>query len=150
MPTIAIRPACEADLTDIQSCARQAYEKYVSRMDKKPAPMHADFETQIAKGYIDVAVYGSHLVGYAVFYPEGKHFHLENVAVSPAYSGRGLGRCLIEHVERIAKGAGYEAVMLYTNEAMTENLSLYPKMGYVEVERRREAGFNRVYFRKQV
>ena len=150
MPTIEIRSARETDLTDIQSCARLAYEKYVPRMDREPAPMHADFESQIAKGYIDVAICESLLVGYVVFYPDTMHFSLENVAILPAYSGHGFGRYLIEHVERIAKGAGYEAVMLYTNEAMTENLSLYPKMGYVEVERRREAGFNRVYFRKQV
>lgn len=33
---------------------------------------------------------------------------------------------------------------LYTNEKMTENLSIYPKLGYVEVGRRTENGFNRV------
>lgn len=150
MTTIEIRPACETDLTDIQSCARQAYEKYVSRMDRDPAPMHADFASLIAKGCIDVAISGSLLVGYVVFYPEDSHFSLENVAVLPECSGRGFGKCLIEHVERIAKDTGHEAVVLYTNEAMTENLSMYPKMGYVEVARKREAGFNRVYFKKQV
>jgi len=150
MPTIEIRPACETDLVDIQSCARQAYGKYVPRMDREPAPMHADFESLIAKGCIDVAICESVLVGYVVFYPERSHFSLENIAVLPECSGRGFGKCLIEHVESIAKDAGHEAVELYTNEAMTENLSMYPKMGYVEIECRREAGFNRVYFRKQL
>lgn len=150
MATIVIHPACETDLTDIQSCARQAYEKYVPRMDREPAPMHADFESLIARGCIDVAICDSLLVGYVVFYPERSYFSLENIAVLPECNGRGFGRRLIEHVERIAKEAGHEAVVLYTNEAMTENLSMYPKMGYAEVERRREAGFNRVYFRKQV
>jgi ribosomal protein S18 acetylase RimI-like enzyme len=150
MGTIEIRPACKADLTDIQSCARKAYEKYVSRMDREPAPMHADFENLIARGCIDVAIGDSLLIGYVVFYPESNHFFLENIGVLPECSGSGFGRSLIEHVERIAKETGHETVVLYTNEAMTENLSMYPKMGYVEVERRREAGFNRVYFRKQV
>ncbi|WP_325892431.1 GNAT family N-acetyltransferase [Grimontia sp. NTOU-MAR1] len=150
MTIIEIRPACGTDLTDIQSCAWKAYGKYVQRMDRDPAPMHADFESLIARGCVDVAIGDSLLVGYVVFYPERSHICLENIAVLPEYNRLGFGRCLIEHVERIAKDTGYETVVLYTNEAMTENLSMYPKMGYIEVERRREAGFNRVYFRKQV
>jgi hypothetical protein len=31
---------------------------------------------------------------------------------------------------------------------MTENLKIYPKLGYTVVGRRTEAGFNRVYFEK--
>ena len=68
----------------------------------------------------------------------------------PEYSGLGIGKHLIEHVESFAKNADYEAVELYTNEAMTENLTLYPKIGYLEVGRKSEGGFNRVFFRKHV
>jgi hypothetical protein len=41
-------------------------------------------------------------------------------------------------------------VSLYTNAHMTENLSLYLALGYVEVGRRREHGFDRVYYEKRV
>ncbi|WP_277809714.1 GNAT family N-acetyltransferase [Chromohalobacter canadensis] len=150
MPFIDIRPALETDLADIQSCARRAYAKYIGRMEREPAPMQADFSSQIAEGCVDVATCESQFVGYVVFYPEGDHLHLENIAVLPEYSGRGVGKRLIEYVEHAAKEAGYEAVELYTNEAMTENLAMYPKIGYIEVGRRRESGFNRVFFRKQV
>lgn len=81
---------------------------------------------------------------------EGDHVHLENVAVLPEYSGRGVGTRLIAHVERATREAGYHAVELYTNEVMTENLAMYAKVGYVEIIRRRVAGFNRVFFRKEV
>jgi hypothetical protein len=37
---------------------------------------------------------------------------------------------------------------LYTNAAMSENLALYPRLGYREVDRRRDAGFDRVFFAK--
>jgi hypothetical protein len=43
---------------------------------------------------------------------------------------------------------GHERRHLYTNEKMTDNLSIYRKLGYVEVARRTENGFNRVYFEK--
>ena len=39
---------------------------------------------------------------------------------------------------------------LYTNAAMRENLSLYPRLGWVETDRRTEDGFERVYFEKPV
>jgi hypothetical protein len=33
---------------------------------------------------------------------------------------------------------------------MTENVALYPRLGYSEVGRGRDAGYDRVYFRKDV
>lgn len=42
------------------------------------------------------------------------------------------------------------AVHLYTNERMIDNLSIYPRLGYVEVERRLEDGFKRVFFEKRL
>lgn len=149
-PPLEIRPALVTDLPDIQHCASSAYAKYVARMDRQPAPMHADFGARIGNGLVDVAKCESRFAGYVVYYPEGDHMHLQSVAVMPEFGGRGIGKRLIEHVEDVARAAGLEAVELYTNEAMTENLALYPKFGYAEVGRRREAGFNRVYFRKPV
>ena len=55
---------------------------------------------------------------------------------------------LVAHAETLAAGAGLEAVELYTNQDMTENLRLYPRLGYVETGRRSEDGYRRVYFRK--
>ena len=150
MSPVNIRPALETDLADVQACARKAYAKYLERMNKKPAPMHADFASQIAKGFVVVATYESRFAGYVVFYPECDHVHLESVAVVPEYSGRGVGKRLIQHVENAAKESGYHAVELYTNEAMSENLAMYPKLGYTEVCRRCDAGFNRAFFRKQI
>ncbi|MBT2787751.1 MULTISPECIES: GNAT family N-acetyltransferase [unclassified Halomonas] len=133
-----------------QTCARLAYAKYIQRIGREPAPMHADFASQIDKGYIDVATLDLQFAGYVVFYPDGDYMHLENVAVLPIYSGNGIGKQLIEHVERAAKEAGNKAVELYTNEAMTENIAMYAKLGYIEIGSRCEAGFNRIYFRKQL
>jgi hypothetical protein len=39
---------------------------------------------------------------------------------------------------------------LYTNAAMTENLTLYQRLGYREDERRGEAGFERVFLSKHL
>ena len=39
---------------------------------------------------------------------------------------------------------------LQTHEWMTENIALYERIGYVEVDRRTERGFPRVYMRKRL
>lgn len=147
---LQIRKAAADDLTDVQHCARSAYAKYIDRMKKPPAPMHADFAHQIAEGHVYVAMYERLFSGYVVFYAEGDHLQLENIAVLPEKSGKGIGRSLTEYVEHAARKAGMNAVELYTNEAMTENLEMYPKFGYAETERKQQDGFNRVFFRKDV
>ncbi len=83
-----------------------------------------------------------------VFYPQGDHIHLESVAVMPERTGTGIGKALIGYVEGMAKSEGLKAVELYTNEVMIENVALYQKMGYREIQRKLQAGFNRVFFKK--
>jgi GNAT superfamily N-acetyltransferase len=69
---------------------------------------------------------------------------------APRAAGCGVGKTLIGFCENAARQRGMNAVHLYTNEKMTDNLSIYPKLGYVEVARRTESGFNRVYFEKSL
>lgn len=59
-------------------------------MDVEPAPINTDFASQIAQGFVHVAMAGEVFAGYLVFYSEDDHLHLENVAVSPSQSGRGI------------------------------------------------------------
>ena len=145
-----IRPATADDVDALQACARAAYQIYVARIGREPAPMVADFADQVAAGQVHVMVEDAHILGYVVFYPRNNHLHLENVAVDPARKGQGIGGALIAFVETEARLNGHAAVELYTNRMMYEKLEMYPALGYREVGRRTEAGFERVYFSKEV
>jgi len=146
-----IRKALAADAEAVIACARAAYAPYVERIGREPAPMIADFAAQIDRGIVFVAIDETKAVaGFVVFFPRGDGMHLENVALSPACQGRGLGKSLIGFVEDRARAAGLSSVELYTNEKMTENQVLYPRLGYREIERRTEDGFARIYYRKTV
>ena len=146
-----IRKAVSGDEAAIRACAENAYARYVSAIGRKPAPMVADFATQIAMGQVYVAVdEGDDLEGFIVFFLKGDHMFLENVAVLPSASGRGIGRLLIQFCEDQSRHLRIGAVHLYTNEKMTDNLSIYPRLGYVETGRRTEDGFNRVFFEKHL
>lgn len=143
-----IRRAKASDEPAVRACAEQAYARYVEAMGRKPAPMVADFATQIAAGDVYISTDDQNVFeGFIVFYAEGGHILLENVAVLPRAAGRGVGKALIGFCEDAARQRGMN-VHLYTNAKMIENLSIYPKLGYVEVARRTEDGFNRVYFEK--
>jgi ribosomal protein S18 acetylase RimI-like enzyme len=52
------------------------------------------------------------------------------VVVLPSFQGRGLGRKLIAHAERVAASSGFREVRLYTNKAFVENVHFYSRLGY--------------------
>ena len=146
-----IRKAVADDEAAIQECADKAFSGYISLIGRQPAPMTADFSAQIAAGQIYVVLNdGGDLLGYIAFFPQGNHMNLDSIAVLPAAAGRGIGKKLITFCEAEARRLGLEAVHLYTNEMMTANLSIYPRLGYVEVDRRTDEGFNRVFFQKKL
>ncbi|MEM8792858.1 MAG: GNAT family N-acetyltransferase [Pseudomonadota bacterium] len=145
--TPRIRQATPEDTDAVRQIAQAAYAPYVAAIGRKPAPMVADFGAQIAQGAVWVAQ-AQDVLGFIAFFPRGDHMFLENVAVHPGAHGQGIGRLLIAQCEEAARGQHLASVELYTNARMTANLALYPRLGYVETERRVEDGFDRVYFRK--
>ena len=146
-----IRLATLADEQAVRACAEDAYERYIEAIGKEPAPMVADFRAQISAKIVHVLTDdGGDVVGFIVFFTREDHMFLENVAVRGTAAGKGLGKKLIEYCEAEARQAGLKKVQLYTNEKMTDNLSMYPHLGFREIDRRREDGFSRVYFEKDL
>ena len=149
-PGTGIRQAEPADLESVRACVRAAYAIYVPRMGREPAPMTADYEALIGRREVWVACEDDTLAGVLVLRAGPDSLLLENVAVTPAKQGRGIGQALIAFAEQHARDLGLPEVALYTNELMTENLHLYPRLGYVEIDRRVEDRHSRVHFRKRV
>ena len=112
--------------------------------------MDHDYGEKVAKGYAFVAEEAGSVVGLVVLVPASDHLLVENVAVDPSRQGEGIGRALLAFAEAAARDAGVSTLQLYTNAAMTENLAFYPRLGYEEVGRRTDAGFERVFFSKRL
>ncbi|HEY7293476.1 MAG TPA: GNAT family N-acetyltransferase [Dehalococcoidia bacterium] len=147
---ITIRPAVAADTDAVAACVNAAYELYVPRMGMRPAPMLADYGALIAGDHVHVLTQGTELLGLIVLEAEPDHLFIENVAVRPEAQGRGLGRLLLGFAESEARRLGLPELRLYTNELMTENLGLYAHLGYVEVDRRLDEGYRRVFMVKRL
>ena len=150
MSGASIRRASTADLTEIGQVISDAYSKYIERIGRPPAPMTADYTAALEHSRVWVLEDGDSVVGALVTEDQKDHLVLETVAVAPGAQGSGYGRLLLERAERDAVELGVSEVRLYTNEAMTENLSFYPRHGYRETGRAVQDGFRRVYFSKTV
>jgi GNAT superfamily N-acetyltransferase len=143
-----IRVAVEDEVETIRALVREAYEKYVERIDREPAPMTADFDALVTAGQVDVMELDQVIVGVLVSYQEDHYYFVDNVAVSPSFQGKGQGRVLLEYAEGKARSLGLGEMRLYTNAAMHENISYYPRLGYEEAGRDGEGGLRRVHFVK--
>ncbi|MCR9221540.1 MAG: GNAT family N-acetyltransferase [Alphaproteobacteria bacterium] len=148
---LALRPARPEEATRLAAIAEAAYARYLARMDRRPAPMDADYAGAIAAGHAAVlADADDRAVGFLIQFPRAEDWFVENVAVDPALQGGGLGRRLMAEAERAARAAGRTRVRLYTNVAMTENIPFYEALGYRVAGRVREDGFERIYFEKDL
>ncbi|QRM28210.1 GNAT family N-acetyltransferase [Microvirga sp. VF16] len=145
-----IRLAYPIDLAAVEAIVRAAYTRYISLIGQKPGPMSDDYSTLIENQCVYVLVSENKLVGMLVLLPEGEVMLLDNVAVDPDMQGRGYGRELIAFAEKLSVERGFRAIRLYTNEAMTENIGLYKRLGFVETHRAEEKGFRRVYMTKSL
>src|SRR5262249_1637164 len=127
-----IRKAMAKDTARIGAIARAAYAKYVPRIGREPPPMVADFAAEVAAGHVVVIATAGAVDGYMIAWPETDAYLVDNIAIDPARQGEGLGRQLMDHAVGEARRRRLSAIRLYTNAAMTENLSIYAHMGFVE------------------
>jgi ribosomal protein S18 acetylase RimI-like enzyme len=145
---ITVRPAREAEAETLRRIAAAAYQHYVPRIGRVPAPMTADYAAAVHRGGARVAVEDGEVAGFVILVAGPSYLLLENVAVLPAAQGRGIGARLLALAEEHARSLRLYEIRLYTNEAMTENLAYYLRHGYTETHRMQQDGFQRVFFRK--
>ena len=80
-------------------------------------------------GTIDDAVMASVMAGY-----EGHRGWMNYLAVAPRQRGRGFGRALVEHVERLLLERGCPKVGLLVRNSNKEAAEFYRRLGYAQDE----------------
>lgn len=124
------RRATAADAAAVRALTREAYAKWVPVIGREPKPMTADYDSAIRDHRVDLLCAGERIVALIETIAEPEALLIENVAVSPACQGRGLGRRLMAHAERLATAMGYGEIRLYTNARFVDNVALYQRLGY--------------------
>ncbi|MDQ0580046.1 GNAT family N-acetyltransferase [Streptomyces rishiriensis] len=153
MTNQGIRPATAADVPAVKAVTDAAYTPYIERIGQAPQPMAADHAADVAAGKVfvtDEPPGGGGVAGLVVVEAFTDHLFLDSLAVRPDARGKGVGRRLLHFVDAHARALGLPEVRLYTNAMMWENQKIYPKYGYVVVERRVDGPYDRVHYRKRL
>ena len=145
-----IRKAAVTDASAVKACVVAAFEIYTERIGKPPAPMLLDFPAEIEAGHIWLANSSGQVIGVLVQYETQQGFYIDTIAVDPDHQGTGVGKALLQFAEQEAIKRGYGSIYLCTNVKMTENQTFYPRIGYIEYERKLDGGYDRIFYRKQL
>ncbi len=133
-----LRHATPADAAAVRDLTRAAYAKWVPVLGREPKPMTADYDAAVRDHVVDMLHLDGELAALIEMHPEADHLLIVNVAVSPAYQGRGCGHALLAHAEELTRSLGLKEMRLYTSIHLTENVKLYERVGY-KVDREEEA-----------
>ncbi|MCQ3972498.1 MAG: GNAT family N-acetyltransferase [Anaerolineae bacterium] len=147
---VVIRRASPGEAETVAAITRAAYARYVPLLGRQPQPMTADYRQILAEHSVWLLCLGDQPVGVLVLMKATDHLLVYNVAVSPAYQKRGLGRQLLAWAEQEGRQAGYTRLRLYTNALMVENIALYRRLGYVETAREPYLGSTLVHMEKHL
>lgn len=86
---------------------------------------------------------GDRIVGCAFLAERHDHLYLGKLAVAPDQQGRGIGRALVRHAERLAIAAGKPAIQLQTRIELTGNHAAFSRMGFVRTAETAHPGYDR-------
>ena len=166
-----IRRAEPADLSAIERIISEAFTPYIPRLGRPPGVMKNDYAAFIAAGAAFVRTVppageaerpegGSDsraadggvgpVEAVIVLVDEEDVLYVDTLGVDPAAHGRGHGRALLDFAAQEARRRGFPALRLCTNLVMHENLTFYRHLGWRETHRGTQAGFERVFYRKEV
>jgi ribosomal protein S18 acetylase RimI-like enzyme len=128
--TVNIRTAGVDDAPKIAALVEAAYAKWVPIAGRRPLPMDADYAAALREHRFDLLFAGETLAGLIETTPDEGRLLIVNVAVAPAFQGRGFGRRLMALAEEIAVGEALGGPWLYTNKLFAPNIALYERLGY--------------------
>ncbi len=145
-----IRTAGPSDAAAVHELTCAAYTKWIAAIGREPTPMTVDYGSRVRDHRIELLHVDGDLAALIELVPEDGHLLIDNVAVLPAFQGRGYGSRLLAHAETVAMSLGLSVVRLYTNPLFAGNVELYGRLGYrVDREEPFKGGVT-VYMSKQL
>jgi GNAT superfamily N-acetyltransferase len=140
---------------DAEYCLREYFAELDRRFDTgfDPAatlPLDAD-EMRPPAGVVLVATGPDGPVGCGALKFHGDEpTELKRMWISPAVRGQGVGRRLLEELERRAAEHGSHAIQLETNKALIEAIAMYRSSGYREVDAFNDEPYGDHWFEKRL
>ena len=73
---------------------------------------------------------GDEVLAYGMMSMAVGEAHILNLCVEPAHQQQGLGRFLLTHLQRLARGAGMDLMLLEVRKSNAAGIALYTGMGF--------------------
>ncbi|MDQ3128327.1 MAG: GNAT family N-acetyltransferase [Chloroflexota bacterium] len=148
-PELLIRRAFATDADAVRQLVHAAYVHYEPLLGRTPMPMLTDYDAAVRDHEVWVLeTPGGVLAAVLELIVRPGHLWIDNVAVEPAWQGRGLGRRLLAFADDEARRRDLPELGLLTNERYTTNIAMYERYGYRETRREPHLGTDLVHFRK--
>ncbi|WP_199184361.1 MULTISPECIES: GNAT family N-acetyltransferase [unclassified Cryobacterium] len=136
------------------------YDDIVSRYHGRPAFRNEVLDAQAQypgddltapTGLLLLARYGDTVLGCAgMRIQQGELGEVTRVFVEPAARGQGVGRLLMQNLERESRAIGLTVLRLDTRTDLVEARSLYASLGYIEGEPHNTDPYANHWFRKEL
>lgn len=149
MADCKLRRAEPQDAHALAACFNAAYLRHFPSSGRPISPMAANYTEAIALYQVWVAVDEGRIIGGLVLIPKEDHMLLANIAVHPDHHGKGVGRALLKLADAEALDQNYHELRLYTNKTMTDNLALYKRSGWAEMQNGEQEG-HKISMRKSL
>jgi GNAT superfamily N-acetyltransferase len=132
-----IRPADPADVPRITELIRELaeYERSLDEVRATAAELHAALFAPRPTVFAHVAVGGDEVVGFALWFVNfstwlGKHgIYLEDLYVTPAMRGRGIGAALLRELAAICAERGYGRLEWWVLDWNSPAIGFYRSIG---------------------
>lgn len=125
--------AAEEDSATLLRLMLAAFQEFDGVLDP-PSGGHAEtidsVRTRFAAGSAVLATIAGEPAGFAFYRSQGDHVYFSRLSVLPAFRNRGIGRALIDHVERRAVETGAAGVRLGVRTQLPHLIERYERLGY--------------------
>jgi ribosomal-protein-alanine N-acetyltransferase len=129
-PLLGMRPMQEEDLDAVMAIEMQVYEF--------PWTLGI-FRDCLRVGYSCLTVtMDAQVIGYGVMSVAVEECHILNICIHPDWQGQGLGQKLTSRLLKLGRQHGAESAFLEVRPSNGAALSLYERLGFVEVGRRKD------------
>jgi GNAT superfamily N-acetyltransferase len=85
---------------------------------------------RMEEGVVWLAFLGTRAVGTVSALPKPEGLHVRSMAVHPEARGEGVGKALLQAVERFGRERGHARIFLRTTPFLTSSIALYSRAGF--------------------
>ena len=128
-------PLVLARRSDVLEIARMSRDLIEDGLDWSWTPRRVEASVRRRDALVVVAQTETRIAGFAIMRYRDDDAHLDLLGVAPEYRRSGLGRRLVEWLEKPALVAGIATVLLEVRESSAGARAFYERLGYRKLER---------------